>query len=84
MAQPRTDLALESGAAFGQEEGDPAVLTAGLGESVQGWTPAYDVVPAFLITGMITDRGIACAPYEDTLDEMVKHTPKKTIINFDT
>lgn len=78
------DLALESGAAFGQEEGDPAALTAGLGESVQGWTPAYDVVPAFLITGMITDRGIACAPYEETLDEMVKHTPKKTIINFDT
>ena len=32
---------------------------------------------------MITDRGIACAPYEETLDELVKHAPKKMIVNFD-
>ncbi len=49
----------------------------------QGWTPAYDVVPAFLITGMITDRGIACAPYEETLEEQVKHAPRKMIVHFD-
>lgn len=78
------DLTLTDGSAFGQEEGDPAAVTAGLacGEA-QGWTPAYDVVPAFLITGMITDRTIACAPYEETLVELVEHTPRKTIINFD-
>ena len=46
-------------------------------------SPAFDVVPAFLITGMITDRNIACAPYEETLEELVKHTPRKTIIHFD-
>ena len=79
------DLEAESGAVFGQDEGDPATVTAGLAcGDAKGWTPAYDVVPAFLITGMVTDRGIACAPYEETLEELVKHAPRKTIINFDT
>ncbi len=78
------DLEAESGAVFGQDEGDPATVTAGLAcGDAKGWTPAYDVVPAFLITGMVTDRGIACAPYEETLEELVKHAPRKTIINFD-
>lgn len=78
------DLEIESGAVFGQAEGSPDTVTAGLAcGQAKGWTPAYDVVPAFLITGMITDRGIACAPYEETLDELVKHAPKKMIVNFD-
>ena len=78
------DLEIESGAVFEQKEGDPDTVTAGLAcGQAKGWTPAYDVVPAFLITGMITDRGIACAPYEETLDELVKHAPKKMIVNFD-
>lgn len=78
------DLDLENGTVFGTDEGDPASVTGALacGEA-QGWTPAYDVVPAFLITGFITDRTIACAPYEETLPELIQHTPKKTIINFD-
>ena len=64
--------------------GDPAAVTNLLpGTQAKGWTPAFDVVPAFLITGMITDRNIACAPYEETLEELVKHTPRKTIIHFD-
>lgn len=78
------DLDLPDGAAFGQGEGDPEAVTALFpGTQAKGWTPAFDVVPAFLITGMITDRNIACAPYEETLEELVKHTPRKTIIHFD-
>ena len=38
--------------------------------------------PAILITGFFTDRGIACAPYEETLEEMVKYAPKKMIVDF--
>ena len=78
------DLEAADGSAFGQGEGDPAKVTNLLpGTQAKGWTPAFDVVPAFLITGMITDRNIACAPYEETLEELVKHTPRKTIIHFD-
>lgn len=77
------DLTMESGTGHGMDEGDPQSVTAGLacGEA-QGWTPAYDVVPAFLITGYITDRGIVCAPYEETLEETVKYAPKKMIVDF--
>lgn len=78
------DLEAADGSAFGQGEGDPEAVTALFpGTQAKGWTPAFDVVPAFLITGMITDRNIACAPYEETLEELVKHTPRKTIIHFD-
>ncbi len=83
------DLTLENGTSFGQAEGEPkAVTTCGSTAlpcgTATGWTPAYDVVPAFLVTGLITDRSIACAPYEETLETLVHHTPKKMIVNFDS
>ena len=31
------------------------------------WNPCFDVTPARLVTGIITERGIARAPYPDTL-----------------
>ena len=82
------DLTIDNGTAFGQAEGNPASVTSFAGSPLpcgkaEGWTPAFDVVPAFLITGFITDRAVACAPYEETLEELVKHTPKKMIVNFD-
>ena len=77
------DLTAADGSAFGQAEGDPASVTAGLPcGAAEGWTPAYDVVPAFLITGMITDRNISCAPYEETLEDTVKNAPRKMIVDF--
>jgi methylthioribose-1-phosphate isomerase len=31
------------------------------------WNPAFDVTPARLVTGIITERGIARAPFETSL-----------------
>ena len=78
------DLDLPSGDSFGKDELPQDRATPGLDcGSAERWCPAYDVVPAFLITGYLTDRGIASAPYDETLDELVKHAPKKLILNFD-
>ena len=78
------DLDLPSGDAFGKDELPQDQATPGLDcGSAERWCPAYDVVPAFLITGYLTDRGIASAPYDETLDELVKHAPKKLSLNFD-
>ena len=78
------DLDLPSGDAFGKDTLPQDQATPGLDcGSAERWCPAYDVVPAFLITGYLTDRGIASAPYDETLDELVKHAPKKLILNFD-
>ena len=78
------DLELPSGDAFGRDElaGEDAAPGLSCG-SAERWCPPYDTVPAFLITGYLTDRGIASAPYEETLDHLVKHAPKKLILNFD-
>jgi methylthioribose-1-phosphate isomerase len=34
------------------------------------WNPAFDVTPAELVTGIITERGIARAPYEQSLPRL--------------
>src|SRR5690606_6988548 len=31
------------------------------------WNPAFDITPAALVTGIITERGVAMAPYADSL-----------------
>jgi len=36
-------------------------------ETVDVWNPAFDVTPASLITGIVTELGIATPPYEQTL-----------------
>ena len=33
--------------------------------------PAFDVTPAKYVTAIVTERGIACAPYEDSLAQLV-------------
>jgi len=36
-------------------------------ENASCYTPAFDVTPAELITGIITERGICTPPYSETL-----------------
>lgn len=36
-------------------------------EGVKVWNPAFDVTPAHLVTAIITDKGIARAPYRESL-----------------
>ncbi|HWS16829.1 MAG TPA: hypothetical protein VN223_02385, partial [Candidatus Elarobacter sp.] len=37
--------------------------------------PAFDVTPSKYIASIITERGIASAPYSDTLKELAQTTP---------
>ena len=50
-----------------------AVRLAPAGAKV--YNPAFDVTPHALIAGIITERGIARAPYEDSLAAIVGRTP---------
>jgi len=36
-------------------------------EGASVWNPAFDVTPAHLVTGIITEKGIARAPYGESL-----------------
>ncbi|MGE0712127.1 MAG: S-methyl-5-thioribose-1-phosphate isomerase [Planctomycetota bacterium] len=65
VAAPRStfDLELASGADIPIEEREPGELTHFNGrriaaEGARVWNPAFDVTPASLITGIITERGV--------------------------
>ncbi len=56
------DLALPSGAAIPIEQRDPREVTHGLGrqtapDGVRVYNPAFDVTPAGLLTGIVTEKG---------------------------
>jgi methylthioribose-1-phosphate isomerase len=42
------------------------------------WNPAFDVTPAHLVTGIITEKGIARAPYPESLAALFAETPAAT------
>lgn len=61
------DVSLASGAGIPIEERNSEEITHGFGqqtvpEGVAVWNPAFDVTPAELIAGIITERGIIHAP----------------------
>lgn len=70
------DLSLKSGAEIPIEERPAAEVTdmytpgvAPIGIGVRN--PAFDVTPAKYVTGIITEKGVASAPYEKSLAAMV-------------
>jgi methylthioribose-1-phosphate isomerase len=70
------DLTLESGDAIPIEQRAAAEVThiygrqmAPTGTAVQN--PAFDVTPARYVTGIVTERGVARAPYQESLRKLV-------------
>gem|GEM_PF-9878 len=70
------DLDTPDGASIPIEHRDPEEIRRGFGrltapEGVSVWSPAFDVTPASLITGIVTEHGIARTPFEAPLREAV-------------
>ena len=68
------DYDIESGADIPVEERSPEEVTRIKGvqftvEDIDVTTPAFDVTPAELIHGIITEKGIAKYPYKKSLEE---------------
>jgi methylthioribose-1-phosphate isomerase len=42
---------------------------------IKVWNPAFDVTPHELVTAIITDRGIATAPYKRSLARLLRNEP---------
>jgi methylthioribose-1-phosphate isomerase len=69
------DFSIPSGDAIPIEERDVSEVLAVGGvrlapDGVDAWNPAFDVTPASLIAGIITEEGVARPPYESSLQEM--------------
>jgi methylthioribose-1-phosphate isomerase len=70
------DLTLSTGAEIPIEERDGDEVRTVFGtplapHGVNVRNPAFDVTPAELVTAIITERGVARAPYEETLRDLV-------------
>ena len=66
------DLSLKTGDLIPIEQRAAEEVTEGFGsrtapEGVKVYSPAFDVTPAHLITAIITEKGIARPPYEESL-----------------
>jgi methylthioribose-1-phosphate isomerase len=70
------DLSLEDGSSIPIEERDPREITHGFGratapDGIDVYNPAFDVTPATLISGIITERGIISPVNAETVAEML-------------
>ena len=68
------DITLATGAAIPIEERAPEEISFGFGprtvpEGVKVWNPAFDVTPASLITGIVTERGVILDPSPHTVKD---------------
>ena len=66
------DMALDTGAGIPIEERDPDEVRRGFGRltapaTVAVWNPAFDVTPAHLIAGIITEHGILRPPFAEAI-----------------
>ena len=66
------DFSLASGSQIPIEIRDPREITHGFGrqtapEAINVYNPAFDVTPAELIAGFITEKGVVRAPYVENL-----------------
>lgn len=72
------DFDTENGDLIPIEERDPSEVTNVMGglkiapEGVNVYNPAFDVTPNELITGIITEKGIARPPFVESLNEFRK------------
>src|SRR2546422_2616546 len=71
------DLETPDGSKVPIEQRNPAEVTHIAGKAitpagVEIENPAFDVTPAKYVTAIVTERGIARAPYEESLRELVK------------
>jgi methylthioribose-1-phosphate isomerase len=70
------DLSLASGAAIPIEQRDPSEVTRGFGrqtapEGVAVYNPAFDVTPARLIAGIITEKGLIQPVAAETIRRVI-------------
>jgi methylthioribose-1-phosphate isomerase len=69
------DLSLATGTQIPIEERNSSEISNGLGrqtapEKVEFYNPAFDVTPAELVTAIITEKGVARAPYGPALKHL--------------
>jgi methylthioribose-1-phosphate isomerase len=71
------DAAIDNGSQIPIEEREASEITHGLGrrtapEGVKVYNPAFDVTPARLITGIVTEVGVIEAPTREKIEAALR------------
>ncbi len=71
------DFQLATGRGIPIEERDPLEVTEGFGkriapQGVKVYSPAFDVTPNELVTAIVTEKGISCPPYDQSIPRLQK------------
>lgn len=81
----RMDLSIPDGNAFPKDDGNPETVAQFAGvnikpEGVDTWTPQYDLIPNYLLTGMITDKGLLFPTFQETIPEIMAKSQGSTFL----
>lgn len=81
------DMKTPTGASYKLGEGDSSPLKYLDGkdilpEKVSTFTADFDMLPHFMVTGLITDKGIMFQPLEETIPELMAKEKAQNIIYF--
>lgn len=81
------DSSLPNGDAFPLEDMSPAelsdfVASDTLPQGVTAWAPRYEMLPQYLLTGLITDKGLIFPPFEETIPETLSKASDKTVLTL--
>ena len=76
LAQRTFDMAISTGAEIPIEQRAAEEVTNGLGAQTAPsgaavYNPAFDVTPAKYVTAIVTEKGIARAPYRESLQKLL-------------
>lgn len=79
------ELSLPTGESFSLEEGPSPLIGQILGQTllpdgVNTWTSNYDMLPHYLLTGLITDLGVIFPPYVETVPEALTKIEDKPLL----
>jgi methylthioribose-1-phosphate isomerase len=71
------DLSLPSGDSIPIEQRSADEVFCAMGvrtapQGIEAFNPSFDVTPAELISAIITDRGIALPPFDDSLEKLCR------------
>ncbi len=79
------ELDCPDGSALSAGQDDSAALSAldgkdALPESARPWTAAFDIVPGYLLTGLITERGLAFPDFSESLPALLAKREEPPVV----
>lgn len=79
------DLTAPDGNSFPPQDGDSSTLSivngkSALPDGVETWLPKYDVIPQYLLTGLMTEKGLVFPNFAETLPEILTKTADKPVL----